>query len=168
MTIGLVKGYVMIKNAIYRILNTVDGKCYVGQASHYEQRIAQHFAALRKGKHKNYLLQAAYDQYGVEAFRVTIIEDGIPDYSLCDRERHWIWHFRAQSEGYNLVRVDEKDGDAQSASIVEINIELGIVKREIYLVRSKMVELYDEVHALERREKELTITRRQLRKDMRG
>lgn len=156
----------MIKNAVYRILNTVNGKCYVGQASNYEQRISGHFAALKKGKHTNHLLQAAYDEYGVDAFNVTVIESGISDYALCDRERHWIAHFKAKAEGYNLVRIDAKDGDEQSPRIVEINIELEAVKKEIYLVRSKMADLQNEVHALERREYALTIERRQLRRGM--
>jgi len=158
----------MIKNVVYRILNTVDGKCYIGQALWYEQRISQHIAALKKGKHHNYLLQAAHDQYGIEAFRFVIVEEGIPAQQLDSRENYWIGYFLAQGDGYNLIRLDTREEDAHSMDIQAINVQLTEVKIALYLKGGELSTLIKEVDELRRRERKLVIARRQLRRDAKG
>ena len=60
------------KVGIYRILNTVNGKCYVGQSRNLEKRIAEHKRLLRIKRHPNQKLQHAFTKYGEQAFVFTI------------------------------------------------------------------------------------------------
>jgi group I intron endonuclease len=53
---------------VYRLVNRVDGACYVGQSRRVKKRVADHFNLLSKGAHPNGNLQAAYSTYGREAF----------------------------------------------------------------------------------------------------
>ena len=42
---------------IYKITNNKNGKIYVGQSQNVYEREAEHFVALRRGKHPNKLMQ---------------------------------------------------------------------------------------------------------------
>jgi group I intron endonuclease len=53
---------------IYKIRNTVTGKCYVGQSQNVKKRIHEHFRLLSKGCHVNRILQNSYNKYGKQAF----------------------------------------------------------------------------------------------------
>lgn len=53
---------------IYKIVNTVNGKSYVGQSQNIKKRIAEHFRLLRANKHNNPRLQHAFNKYGEDAF----------------------------------------------------------------------------------------------------
>ena len=66
------------ESGIYRILNTVDEKVYIGQSQDIPARLSKHARTLRLGKHSNPYLQAAWDKHGESAFlfeRVMIVED---------------------------------------------------------------------------------------------
>jgi group I intron endonuclease len=54
---------------IYKIVNTVNGKAYVGQSQNIKKRITEHFRLLRANKHSNPRLQNAFNKYGEEAFQ---------------------------------------------------------------------------------------------------
>ena len=64
-------GHTQMKNqtGIYEIINTVNGKRYIGQASNFAERWKRHISALRLGKHKNRHLQSAWNKYGEAAFK---------------------------------------------------------------------------------------------------
>lgn len=59
---------------IYKIVNTVNGKCYVGQTIDPETRWRSHRVKLRGGHHWNAYLQAAWNKYGEDAFAFDIVE----------------------------------------------------------------------------------------------
>ena len=42
---------------IYKITNLLTGKVYVGQSQNVYERKIEHFTALRRGHHPNYLMQ---------------------------------------------------------------------------------------------------------------
>lgn len=53
---------------IYKIVNKVNGTCYVGQSQRVNKRIREHFRLLRLNKHPNQRLQNAFNKYGRESF----------------------------------------------------------------------------------------------------
>lgn len=65
---------VSTKSGIYKILNTVNGKFYVGSAVSLERRKQEHFTSLRKGKHSNVLLQRSFNKYGEGSFEFIIVK----------------------------------------------------------------------------------------------
>jgi len=89
---------------IYGIVNTANGKWYVGQSVDIERRKATHFYDLKACKHYNECLQRAYQKYGKNAFEFRIIEEDMPEAILDARERSWIEFYRSndRSYGYNL------------------------------------------------------------------
>lgn len=91
---------------IYGILNTENGKWYVGQSVDIDHRIEQHKMLLRKGKHKNEHLQNSWIKRGEKAFAFVVLE-------LCDveelseREIFWISKKNAFHDGYNKTKGGE-------------------------------------------------------------
>ena len=81
-----------MKATIYKILNTGNGKSYVGSTTNYGRRIKRHFEDLKSGKHHSQALQRAYDKYGKGSFVVTKIEE--LEYSCKEdilmREQHYL------------------------------------------------------------------------------
>lgn len=53
---------------IYKIVNTVTGKCYVGQSQKVKKRVKEHFRLLGTNSHPNSHLQNSYNKYGEKAF----------------------------------------------------------------------------------------------------
>ncbi len=91
---------------IYKIMNNVNGKCYVGSSIDLHQRRLQHFAALKYNKHINKHLQNAYNKYGSSAFEFLVLEtieitDNIKEI-LLNREQFWIDNL---SPEYNILQV---------------------------------------------------------------
>ena len=68
------------KSGIYEILNTVNGKRYIGQASNFAERWKRHRMQLARGEHHSKYLQRAWDKQNGEGFQFRII-------LLCARDR---------------------------------------------------------------------------------
>lgn len=58
---------------IYEIVNTVNGKRYVGQALNIEKRWSYHRQDLSRGDHHSRYLQRAWNKYGSDAFAFRVI-----------------------------------------------------------------------------------------------
>jgi len=56
------------QGGIYHILNTLNGKRYVGSAKCFKVRFSKHVSALSIGNHHARHLQSAYRKYGTDAF----------------------------------------------------------------------------------------------------
>ena len=61
------------KTGIYEILNTANGKRYIGQASHIRKRWEQHRWHLKRGLHHSPPLQRAWNKYGERSFKFRVI-----------------------------------------------------------------------------------------------
>lgn len=59
---------------IYKIVNTVNGHCYIGSSEQLEIRKLNHFYALRNGTHHSNYLQNAYNKYEEKSFNFEVIE----------------------------------------------------------------------------------------------
>jgi group I intron endonuclease len=89
-----------IISGIYSITNTVNGKKYYGSSVNMEGRERQHWSDLRKGKHKNPHLQAAWNKYGKNAFKFAVVER-LPKEQLAIAEQRYLDQNKG---GYNIGR----------------------------------------------------------------
>ena len=97
----------MKEPGIYKITCAVTGKIYVGSAVNlYRRWYARHLPALRKNKHHNRYLQAAWNKYGENAFTYEAIEK-CAKAELIAREQYWIDSLCAVDRryGYNIAPV---------------------------------------------------------------
>lgn len=60
-------------SGIYEILNTANGKRYIGSARNFAGRWKKHRLDLKYGKHHSPYLQASYDLHGAAAFQYRIL-----------------------------------------------------------------------------------------------
>lgn len=88
---------------IYQILNLINGKFYIGKATHVIGRWATHKYYLRNNKHKNIYLQASWNKYGEIYFEFILIEACNLE-SLTIKEQYWIDTLGAcdRELGYNI------------------------------------------------------------------
>ena len=88
---------------IYVITNAVTQKHYVGCTADIESRITIHKWALKKHKHPMELMQADYDKYGAESFRVRIFSERIGLESASQLEAFMMKVLKSQNpkHGYN-------------------------------------------------------------------
>lgn len=94
-----------MKSGIYEILNTVNSKLYIGSAVRLKKRFTGHLNLLRRGKHNNRHLQAAFNKYGEAKFLFFPIEHVEDPKDLIPKEQFWITALDAcdRSKGYNIA-----------------------------------------------------------------
>jgi group I intron endonuclease len=88
---------------IYKIINVVNNKFYVGSAVNYEKRKARHLWRLRRGDHANKHLQAAWAKYGAQAFAFAVVEEVAPDNDLLAAENVWLKEHVGKDYCYNIA-----------------------------------------------------------------
>jgi group I intron endonuclease len=90
-------------SGIYIILNTKNGKVYVGKtAKNFKGRWKDHQSDLKGGHHFNPHLQAAWNLYGAKMFQFKVLEY-CPIEQLNEREKHHIKIYRKRGLAYNLT-----------------------------------------------------------------
>lgn len=87
---------------IYKIINVVNSKFYVGSAVDLKRRKTRHFSELRTGKHNNRHLQAAWTKYGEHAFVFVVIEELATDADLLAAENIWLREHVGQEYCYSI------------------------------------------------------------------
>ena len=86
---------------IYKIVNLVNDKFYVGSTIHKKVRFRQHRKLLRGNRHHCKHLQAAWNKYGEEKFDFRVVEE-VPDaVSLQGVEDRWLKEHVGQTYCYN-------------------------------------------------------------------
>lgn len=85
-------------SGIYEIVNTANGKRYIGSAVHFAKRRAAHVCDLRKNRHHSEHLQRAWNKYGPGAFAFRALLICAPE-NLLDYEQRAIDGFRPE---YNI------------------------------------------------------------------
>jgi group I intron endonuclease len=93
-------------SGIYQIINTINGKIYIGSSVNLKQRFNDHKKLLRHNKHPNKHLQSAWLQYGENNFVFTILEYVEP-LSLLIREQFYIDSLSTSNNkiGYNISKI---------------------------------------------------------------
>ena len=87
---------------IYKIINIVNNKFYVGSAVDLKRRKTRHFSELRTGKHNNQHLQAAWAKYGEQAFVFVVVEELQADADLLAAENVWLKDHVGKAYCYNI------------------------------------------------------------------
>lgn len=96
-------------SGIYKILNKVNGRFYIGSSDFIRRRWSDHINRLNKNNHSNKHLQSAWNLYGKEAFEFSIIE--LCDVqNLTDKEQLWLDWLKPYDDkiGYNIALVANK------------------------------------------------------------
>jgi group I intron endonuclease len=88
---------------IYKIINVVNNKFYVGSAVDFEKRKARHLWRLRRGDHANKHLQAAWGKYGEQSFVFAVVQE-VPDFEdLLTAENVWLYEHVGKDYCYNIA-----------------------------------------------------------------
>lgn len=93
-------------SGIYKILNTLNGKFYIGSAVNFKMRFRVHKNELNRNCHTNRHLQFAWNKYGSGIFKFEIIEYCEKE-KLLEHEQYWIDLTNCCDDkiGYNLSPV---------------------------------------------------------------
>ncbi|WJV20676.1 GIY-YIG nuclease family protein [Rossellomorea marisflavi] len=91
---------------IYRIINSVNGKSYVGQTSTpLHKRLKSHLSALKSNRHGNNHLQRSFNKYGnVFFFEIIAAIEDISKSELNKLEFEYIEEFESYTNGYNSTK----------------------------------------------------------------
>lgn len=89
---------------IYKIVNSDNGKVYVGQTTRFRKRHTEHYRALRSNKHCSYYLQKSFNKHGVDKYYFEILET-VTRENICEREIYWIEKLQSynRDRGYNIL-----------------------------------------------------------------
>lgn len=71
-----------MKSGIYRIINLMNNKCYIGSGVNLKRRKHEHFYHLRYNKHCNTILQNSVNKYGLNNFKFEILATCPKEYLL--------------------------------------------------------------------------------------
>jgi len=97
---------------IYKITNTVNGKCYVGKSENIHARFAQHKCELKYNRHQNFHLQLSVNKYNIKNFTFEILEIVTNINELGKREGFWVDRLKCLNRkfGYNKDDIDINTG----------------------------------------------------------
>lgn len=103
------KSWPRLKRAIYGIYCKALGKMYAGKTVCTSQRWNSHISELKRNIHANYLLQDAFNLYGIDSFYFIILEKDVSEENLIIRESFWVKYLCCMSYqgGFNLAEPDE-------------------------------------------------------------
>lgn len=96
------KGVRTINYYIYKIINKVNGKIYVGQTTETIERRFKRHMGYQKDKHDTKFYRAVR-KYGVENFYIELIEEVNSKEELDIREEFWIKELNSIDDGYNTA-----------------------------------------------------------------
>jgi len=103
------------KAGVYKIINTRNGRYYIGSSADISGRLRQHFKELSSGRHHNAPLQKDYDEHGLTCFDFKIIK-------ACEDYLAWEGHYVREAHRkqphlvYNLTPDGDKRMYTKSAS----------------------------------------------------
>lgn len=100
---------------IYKITNKINGHFYIGSSDrNFKERFKEHcryYEMYKEGERRNLhpILWAAYDKYGIENFKIEILEilNGECSYEILAKEEYYIQELHPQ---YNICLYPTKSG----------------------------------------------------------
>ncbi len=133
-----------MKSGIYKIINNINNKIYIGSAVNLPNRKSTHFCALKGSYHHNLHLQNAVNKYGIENFKFEIIEYCIKE-ELILREQYWIDLLKPK---YNKRQDAQSNFGVKRPDLIQRNLKMaeqGINKGENH-------PMYGKFHSIETRQ----------------
>lgn len=97
--------------SIYKIVNLMNNKVYIGKSVHTLKRFTDHKNKLNKRKHKNKHLESAWIKYGQDAFKFVIIEI-CTENELDLKEKYWIKEYKSTDRLYGYNKMEGGNGGA--------------------------------------------------------
>lgn len=93
------------KSGIYKIVNTSNGRSYIGKAKVFRQRFYEHKRKLLAGSHANSFLQADFNKCGAGVFEYHVLEVVAEHKDRNKAEERWIAkHYDKQKQCYNFTQ----------------------------------------------------------------
>jgi group I intron endonuclease len=92
---------------IYKIINTINNKFYVGSTTNTKERFRVHRTRLRANRHHSKHLQAAWNKYGEDAFVFHVIQTIPEGESLQEAENVWLFEHVGKDHCYNKSRYSD-------------------------------------------------------------
>jgi len=121
-----------IKSGIYKIINSLNNKEYIGSAVDLERRHYYHLLHLRRNKHHSNKLQRAYNKYGKENFKFEVIEEVFfnsscttsykTEYLQC-LEQFYLDKFLPYKNGYNISKMSDCPNSKKSKETIKKTLE---------------------------------------------
>lgn len=91
------------KSGVYKIINIINNKCYIGSSVNIKERWINHRKSLKNGKHHSNILQRAYLKYGKENFLFEILEEVEPvKEKLLEKEQYFLDTLKPE---YNILKI---------------------------------------------------------------
>jgi group I intron endonuclease len=127
---------------VYRIVNLVNGKFYVGSTVDQAGRFRVHRKRLNRGTHHSKHLQAAWQKYGATAFAFEVVEHVAHAENLRVAEQRWLDAHVGSDQCYNF----SKDATAPWRGVpTEQHPQFGVPKTEEH--RQKIAASLRETYA---------------------
>lgn len=91
-----------MKSGIYKIINIVNNKCYIGSSEDITNRRYHHFSLLKHNKHHSIHLQNAFNKYGKDNFIFEVLDYVSNTNNLLKYEQLWINQLKPE---YNICKI---------------------------------------------------------------
>lgn len=122
---------------IYKIINTVNNKVYIGQTTKtVEERFKMHLNAANSNAKKTLHLYSAMNLYGKDKFYAVEIDTAKNRKELNIKECYWINYYNSIKNGYNMID-GGNDENPMNSDIVKEKHDIKMRSRE---VRTKISE----------------------------
>ena len=114
-------------SGIYRIINLINNRIYIGSATLFRKRAADHARQLKAQKHCNQFLQRDYNSCGGESFKFDILELVEDKNQLLIREQFYIdIYFPDKGNCYNLCSIAGSAKGRKLSEETKLKISAGL------------------------------------------
>lgn len=101
----ITNGFSIDSGGIYRIINSITGKMYIGSTVKFRIRQYNHKSDLINNCHSSIKLQRSVNKHGISAFSFEILEMLEDRQNLMNLEQVYLDWFKTPTEGYNVSSV---------------------------------------------------------------